>query len=140
MNFEFSFGIGGKLGETIEQAIFRSAERNEELNRLRHEVDMARERQQLAQYSSESTKTPMTTAVDPFTEWLHAMRGSQKGSNILGLIADYYGGWERRIPYFYVGKTAEEAADQFIFNEKFRGDNGREFAEKIEKLVSEVTN
>lgn len=114
MIFEFSFGIGGKLGAAIEKAIFNSAERKEELNKLRHEVDMARLRNELklAEAKVESTAV---NAIGLYN-WLDAMNATAKGSVVTSALVGYYKGRDN-IPSCYVGLSLEDTVYLFISTE-----------------------
>ena len=131
MIFEFSFGIGGKLGSTIESAIFRSAERKEELNKLRHDVEVARLRNELKVIDRLRTGETM---VEPDAEvepdagddydlhvWLYSMNATAKGNVVTEALIGYYKGRDN-IPSMYVGLPVEDTVRLFIDSESEDGE------------------
>ena len=123
MIFEFSFGIGGKLGETIEKAIFRSAEREEELNKLRHEIDVARLHRELRVVNRLRAEKTMDAKVEPTAgnvtglyKWLDDMYTTANGNVVAEALIGYYGGRDN-IPSCFIGMTLNDTVKFFIANE-----------------------
>ena len=123
MIFEFSFGIGGKLGSTIENAIFRSADRKEELNKIRHDIDVARLRNELKLVQQDRTVTRAAVAANASGtyRWLDAMNATSKGSVVSMALVSYYKGRDN-IPSMYVGLPVEDTVRLFIVNESEDGE------------------
>ena len=138
MIFEFSFGIGGKLGSAIESAIFRSAERKEELNKLRHEIDVARLHRELRVVNrlraEETMVVPDAGDAYDLQVWLNSMKSTVKGKVVAEALVSYFKG-RHNIPSCYVGLSVEDTVKFFIDNEREGGE-----ADEVIQLFNSLKN
>ena len=120
MIFEFSFGIGGKLGNAIENSIFRSADRKEELNKIRHDVEVARLHRELRIVNrlreEETMVEPDAGNVTSLYKWLDVMYSTSNGNVVAEALIGYYGGRDN-IPSCYIGMSVTDTVKFFIDNE-----------------------